>query len=155
MSNQRVTVRELVAGGIRGSACTKPWKDFLLSLFPHHDQQNQTPVQWEVHFTTAPISESTYYNLYLTFWPAQLKTGDVQGFWQGLGALIMLAQVTFLLPPVSQRPGHFLLYVLHQVKMFLIRYFCTYALWLQKHFPRAGLRPWDDSSPEHHIQVFL
>lgn len=50
------------------------------------------------------ISESNYCGLYLTFWPAQLKTGDVQDFWQSLGALILLAQSTSLLASVSQRP---------------------------------------------------
>lgn len=50
------------------------------------------------------ISESNYYCLHLNFWPSQLKTGDVQGFWQSLSALIMLVQSTSLLSPVSQRP---------------------------------------------------
>lgn len=73
------------------------------------------------------ISESNYCCLHLTFWPSQLKTGDVQGFWQSLSALIMLVQPTSLFSPVSQRP-EFSALLFPLIKTFVTISLCVSAL---------------------------
>lgn len=73
------------------------------------------------------ISESNYCCLHLTFWPSQLKTGDVQGFWQSLSALIMLVQPTSLFSPVSQRP-EFSALLFPLIKIFVTISLCVSAL---------------------------
>lgn len=79
------------------------------------------------------ISESNYCCLHLTFWPSQLKTGDVQGFWQSLSALITLVLSTSLLSPVSQRTEFSaLLFPLINIFVTIFLYVC--ALWLYNYF---------------------
>lgn len=75
------------------------------------------------------FSASNYCCLHLTFWPSQLKTGDVQGFWQNLSALIMLVQSASLLSPASQRP-EFSALLFPLIKAFVTISLCGFALWL-------------------------